>query len=102
MDNCGSAVISVTGFLRGQPINHDTPPAPQLTRSKPDRPLYSRTGVPYRLFIIRRAAPPRQGSPKTRLYREKLHLRADSLSSAVPRDGLLEGRRPGDERITHA
>jgi hypothetical protein len=26
MENCGSAVISVTGFLRGQPINHDTLP----------------------------------------------------------------------------
>lgn len=38
MENCGSAVISVIGFLRGRPINHDTPPAPQFTRSKPNRP----------------------------------------------------------------
>src|SRR5260370_25831072 len=39
MENCGSAVMSVISFLRGQLINHDTPPTPQVTRSKPIRPL---------------------------------------------------------------
>jgi len=39
MENCGSAVMSVISFLRGQLINHDTPPVPQYPRSKPGRPL---------------------------------------------------------------
>lgn len=39
MENCGLAVKVVISFLRGQLINHDTPPSLQTTRSKPDRPL---------------------------------------------------------------
>src|SRR5690349_8000718 len=54
MEYCGSAVISVIRFLRGLLINHDTPPTPQLTRSKPDRPRsWGRRGpVENRLYYI--------------------------------------------------
>src|SRR5262249_19687294 len=37
-ENCGSAVIVLVSFLRGQLTNHGTPQTLQVTRSKPDRP----------------------------------------------------------------
>ena len=42
-ENCGSAVIIVISFLRGQLINHDTPPSTSDTRSIPDRPRFEST-----------------------------------------------------------
>jgi hypothetical protein len=39
MENCGSAVIVLVSFLRGQLTNHGTPRTLQATRSIPDRPL---------------------------------------------------------------
>jgi hypothetical protein len=55
MENCGSAVMSVISFLRGQLINHDTP----STRQSPGRNLIAPLSDPQihstSLFYVRRA-----------------------------------------------
>src|SRR5262245_58685656 len=104
MENCGSAVISVTSFLRGQLANHDTPPAPQLTRSKPDRPLFldDRDRLPnprhYTPGLPRPTSRP--GRAATGLYNRKLRTRlerpADPNDSAFPRV-FREPRQLGPE-----
>jgi len=88
MENCGSAVINVTGFLRGLPINHDTRPTPHHSRSPGARSVSSPAAglASYRFNAFKRAA-------------------AFGLSKAGPfarnglfltRDGLrLHGFRPG-------
>lgn len=92
MENCGSAVKCVTGFLRGQPINHDTPPStstyPIETGSPPtwvDAPvlhplgLYANYGPPSNPFKHPPRSP-RTGSAKTAGARHwrKIRHRSDA------------------------